>query len=145
MTIHCLHAAEWVFISRRCKLKGCHLKLTDATATRILRLYQENDGQHPAQQVELHSLVADEVTMGERVQAAALSCLAANGSLQHLETLSVLDVQEERGDESAVNPLLAATLDLKVSYPTCIYVSERAHSAVPACQDACLLLAINPF
>jgi hypothetical protein len=103
VTIHCLYDAEWVFISRRCKLKGCHLKLTEATATRILRLYQEPNGQHPAQQVELHSLVTDHVIVVEGVQAAVLSCLAAIGSLQHLETLSVLDIKGERGEENAWN------------------------------------------
>ena len=57
--MHCLYVAEWTFISRRCRLKGCHLKPLDATAIRLLQLYQESDSQHPAQHIQLHSLVAN--------------------------------------------------------------------------------------
>lgn len=71
---------------------GCHFSLTHAVAIQLLcLLHHKGVTQHPAQPIKVLSLVAEWLIEEESTQAKVLDALAAQGSLQHLRLLSVLD------------------------------------------------------
>lgn len=95
-------------------MEQCSLRLTGSIANRFLGMYQGCDGQHPVKHLQVHSLVVLRERLAEEPATELLNILAAQGSLQHVDTLSFVDDEEMKGNDPFLDLLASPSEGAKV-------------------------------
>ena len=95
-------------------MEQCNLRLTDKIANRFLGMYQGCDGQHPVKHLQVQSLMVLQESLAEDPATELLNILAAQGSLQHIDTVSFSDDEEMKGNDPFLDLLASPSEGAKV-------------------------------